>query len=591
MKKLIILSIVLTGQALANTSFYYYSKTERLKALTELYQATKGRYALWDLKLINMEIAGDDVFKKALQIEKSIDNVQGPMQKATANLEFLDRLKKVIAEFKDTHFSLRPLAPTPVITNGLKLKSYLEEGTRKIIISAVSKKLMSLNETLTNRDYFEKFKIGDELISVDNISARNYLSNMREFVSASSGTFRDIRAAESITRRNFSYPAKNYSDWKFKRTTEEGIKTYKVRLPWYADKVSRRDANVYFKANNFHQLEKTYYSWNDELQEWNEDKDLNYIGFDRFAAPKGLTEVEEWIDSDDEVIFRSGKFLKDEKEYGYIQFFAFTNKDLTKKDANEDKDSEELEIKHLFRKFVIKLKKENIPLIVDLRLNFGGNTQIALENLSAIAKSGDSYPSRTVAYKTTPFIQSLFNTMTDDFSLLEYPEYGDLELIANEIYHAVSINKEYTNLILQSDPITAHDDVKGYELPVVALVTPYCISACDNQAFLFKASERVTLIGDHANGTGAGFWGNNFHDPSFVDSQFIFQTRIPNYLFGYPVKTEDRVIVDSDMGMLIQTNSENRPVEAHILFRDTSKTFTDQASNWIEKAITTINSI
>ena len=139
------------------------------------------------------------------------------------------------------------------------------------------------------------------------------------------------------------------------------------------------------------------------------------------------------------------------------------------------------------------------------------------------------------------FIQSLYNSFSDDFSGQEVPLYYDRELYVEEIDHAVSIGKKYTNLILQSEPIMAHSDISGYEQPVVALLSPWCISACDNQAFLFEASNRVTLIGEPANGTGAGFQGNQFHSTSFIDPLFIVKIRIPNYLFGFPVVTNDRI--------------------------------------------------
>ena len=149
-------------------------------------------------------------------------------------------------------------------------------------------------------------------------------------------------------------------------------------------------------------LENTYFSWNDELMKWSEDSKLHYMGYNRMDAPKGLSDIQEWTNGS-YTVFRSGIYSKNDKDYGYIQLFSYTNDKL--KLVNSEHEVHELSYRSpvLFRNFVKELKEKGIPLIVDLRVNFGGNSAIAIENLASIAKVGDVYPSRTVAFRTTQF--------------------------------------------------------------------------------------------------------------------------------------------------------------------------------------------
>lgn len=578
--KALVLALAMMSATYADSSFYYYTKQDRVKALTEVYEVVKSRYSLWEIKLLNMEIDGDLLFQNALLKEQSIEDVEGPIAKAKSNLDFHTRMKKLIAGFRDTHFPARENTPLPNMMNGLKVKLYQEDGENKVMVTAISKKIFGMNKALGGHKDFDKIKVGDEVVAVNGVNAIDKVNELEQYVASSSPMFTTYRAAVQLARRNYLYDKKNYADWTFKNKDD---KTYTVRLPWYIDRTNRRDANTYFQAKGFKTLDKVHYSWNEEDMKWESDKDLQYEGYDQFAAPKGLIQENVWETSSGDSELRTGYFIKKGKSYGYIQFFSFTNSMLKK-------DGEKKRIPEIFNLFIQEVKEKGVPLIVDIRVNFGGNTAIAIENLSSIAKSGDSYPSRTVAFKTSQFIQSLFNTETYDPALSEAPTYGDFERVVNEFYHALSIGRKYTDVLLQSLPITAHPEVEGYDLPVVALVSPWCISACDNQAFLFKSSERVTLIGQPANGTGAGFYGNSTHNTSFVDSLNITRSRIPNYLFGYPVKTDQTVLYDPDMKILLQTNSENKPVAPHIEFDNSKNSYMKNGEDWINKAIEVIDS-
>ncbi len=585
MKTFILLFSLLSlfcASAFANTSFYYYSQSERLSVLENLEKAVENRYSLWDIKLVNMGIDGKKIFQKVIEQEKTFLDVESPLAKAKSNIHFHGRIKKLIASFKDTHFSGRENTPLPNVLNGLKINPITENGKVKAIVTAKSRKIMELHQAQGGQGKYSSIYVGDEVIAIDGIKVEDIISEIKLYTSGSSEGFVTSAAIRSLSRRNFYYPLKNYSEWTLKPS--HGTE-YKVRLPWFVDKTRRRDAKVFFSARKYQELKDLYYSWDEKKMNWIENKTLAYEGFSRLDAPKGLLNTVVWYSGQSPEL-RTGYFIKAGKSYGYLQLFSFTNAYLNKKNG---KDNEPQNIATIFKNFIKELKANNTPLIFDLRVNSGGNSSIAIQNLSSMAKSLETYPSRTIAYKTTQFMQQVLNTVNHESSLAGTQTSYDMDMVMEEFDHAVSIGKKYTNVMLQTDPITADKEVGGYALPIVSLISPWCISACDNQAFLMKSSKRVTLIGEPANGTGAGFSANDYHGPSFIDPLFIVKIRIPNYLFGLPILSAQRVIEDTDGSFLYKNNSENKAVQPHLSFNFTRKSYRENSADWIEKAIEVIN--
>jgi C-terminal processing protease CtpA/Prc len=570
--------VMISLVAKADSMFYYYTQDHRVMALERLYEATKSRYSLWDLKKTNVGIDGDKLFRDALALERTLGDVEGPVAKAKSNIQFHERVKKLIAGFKDTHFGARENSRLPMMVNGIRISPAYIKDKEVPVVTAISKKIMEYNKAIGGAAKYGDIKVGDEVIALDGKPIAEKVAEISQYMDGSSPGFITSAAMRALSGRNYLYGTKNFGEWTLKN--EKG-KEYKIRLPWYVEKTTRADVDVYLKANNFRRLDRVYYSWDEKMLKWNESKELQWEGFDRFDAPEGLKNVTEWY-AGDRLTLRTGYFIKKGKSYGYAQLFSYTSGSLHLKDKKNDKKGRSDDV---LRKFIVELKENNTPFIFDLRLNFGGNTGIAIENLSSLAKTGESYPSRTTAFRTSQFMKSMFNTFGRDPSLADQPKFYDFDIVMTEFFHAISIGRKYTNVMLQTKPIVPAEDVGGYDLPVVALISPWCISACDNQAFLLEYSKRVTLIGQPANGTGAGFWGDTAHDPTFVDPLFIISVRIPNYLFGLPVKTDELVLRDHDGSILAQTNSENKPTMPTIEFNYSVDTYKKKSTDWIDKAI------
>ncbi|MGB0454718.1 MAG: S41 family peptidase [Bacteriovoracaceae bacterium] len=565
-----------------STSFYYYSQSDRIQSLEALYKTTKDRYSLWEIKNANIGVDGDKLFQEAIKFEQSLADLEDPVKKAKSNLDFHDRVRKLIAGFKDTHFSARANVSIPKMTSGLKTELYHEDNKRLVLVSAISKKIMELNKTLGGHSEVDQIKVGHQVVAIDGIKVDQLISTYEEYSAGSSPGFRTSVATNSLASRSFLYPEKTYSLWTF----HNGEKEYRVRLPWYFDKPKRRDVELYLRAKGYKSLEKAYFSWDESKQKWNESKELEFKGYNFRDAPKGIIGETEWIRGKDDVLIRTGYFIKNSKSYGYIQFFAFNGSSIRTKGENPKTSN----LVDVFRDFVKELKAKEVPLIVDIRVNFGGNTILAIENLSSIAKVGESYPSRTIGYRMSQTMTSLFNSIIIDPSIAAVPTFSDWELVQKEFDYAHSINQKYSNVILQSDPITANGDVGGYDEEVVVLLSPWCISACDNQSFLFKHSKRTTIIGEPANGTGAGFLSTGSQSTTYIDPLMIISTRIPNYLFGLPIVSNERVIEDEDHSLLFENNSENKATQPDIEFKSTKNTYLNKSEEWIEKAIEVIDS-
>lgn len=556
-------------------SFYYYDKEDRVQILKEFYHGFKSNYALWDFKKRRVNVDGDLVVPTAIVVEGLIDDVKGEFPQALSNLQFLDRTVMLGATFQDTHFSIRPVHARPVIFNGLRLK--LVGKNKKVIISNVFDKVMAMNKIKSKGNTsYEEIKLFDEVISIDGVAIHEAMSKIEKYVGGSSKYYREMRSADDLVIRSYKYPMKNYSDFELKN--KDG-KSYSVRLPWFfSDKKVRRDTTVFFDTVGYSEALDLRFAWDEKDRTWVEARSLAKRGYSSSSEPVGMVDVTDWKkDKGSVVAIRTGYILKNAKAYGIVQLFSFSVKDV----VNEE---DEVEFVEVVRRFVKKLKEQGVPLIIDIRRNGGGSSDRARSIMKLIAKSDVVYPERTTAFKMTRktrlFIQR-WDAEDDKYSDIGNKTYWKNYI--DNLYSALENEEHYSNVFAAGEGITADSEVGGFENKVVALVSPKCISACDNMAMLLKASGRVKLIGSHSNGTGAGFRSSELLSASWRDSYDIITARIPNYLFGYAASIGEMVIEEDDGAYVY--NSENRPTAAHIEYFSSLADFTSHSSEWLDKAM------
>ena len=152
----------------------------------------------------------------------------------------------------------------------------------------------------------------------------------------------------------------------------------------------------------------------------------------------------------------------------------------------------------------------------------------------------------------------------------------------------VAAHREYTSAFTLTDDIKASPDVGGYDQKMVALVTPFCISACEGMSTLLKTSKRATIIGTHSNGTGSGFIGSGpFEELVWQDRYKVMNLRIPNRLFG-PGGSVGTHVYDTPTAYA-DMNSENRPTVADVTYDWAIGDYTGKGLGWYQKAMDTLD--
>lgn len=574
-----------SNDALRGSRFLSLSKNMRVNIIQDLANQVEEEYSLWVVKKVNMGIDGEKLFQDALTIENSIDNPsREPLQEAKANLDFYDRARKLIASFQDTHFKLRTTNTLPYISNGIHLKKV---GS-KMIISGIDHKTLSFRDFLVYGQN-EELKVSDEVLEIDGKPFDESITPLLPYIASSSPKNTELRAVAHLTKRNYRYPERNYTDYTIKRKLPENkIKVFQVRLPWHFEATAnKRDAIFYLKEKGFHALNDLKMVYDEQEMKWVDMSSLNYRGFSWKESPRNVFEMKTYYrDGTKTSAMRTGYLFKNGKAYGYLQLFTYSAHTM------QDEDGNRVPFLAPVKAFIKKLKREQVPLIIDLRYNTGGYSGYGFDILSYIARPNSIYPARTEARRITTLVRQLY----DEFVWPEainppyMQDYNRKLLMEDMIYEAIDAGRTHTYVMTTSKDIVTDEEIGGYEQPVVALITPLCVSACDVQSTVFQKSGRVKLIGTHSNGTGAGFMGSkSLPVIPATDRYRVLRTRIPNYLFGFPV--EAGVYKYQGEEMVFETNSENRPVIADIQYDFTKSDFLNHSSGWIEKAVEEIEKI
>jgi len=564
-----------TKDEFSGASFLYYAKEDRLEIFRQLKMAMENNYALRDIKAKRIGVDTSNLFESFLSNEEKIENVEGSKAQAIGNLAFLDRVRKLIASYQDTHLSVKSLVAAPVIMNGLELR----EVDGKFYVAAMRKKLVefaAVNSSVP--EAYAKISLGDQILSIDGQPVDSLVARLMVYERASSDAFRRFSATRRLTTRDYAYPEMPFSDYEMIKNNGE---LYSVKLPYFYKNLSgatRADANYLLKELGFYDLKNLTLTWNEQDKTWDfASESIPVEGFDRLGqVPADLVGKQEWVNQDVEkdLALRTGFIIKGGKAYGVAQIFTFMAMAM-ENTATGEKAAFEAALKA----FVVELKRSEIPLIIDIRNNGGGYTSLPAAVLAAIAKTGETYPVFTRAARVTRHIRQMMEA--EQPSGLGQVGY-DSELTAfDQLKLAISEGRSHTWAIDASDKIKS--SIGGYDQPVVALITPNCISSCDITSMLFEASNRVTLLGTHSNGTGAGMTSSDpFTGPSWTDTFDVIKVNIPNFLFGRPGKMDAHIHAGS---AFYDLNSENVPVHADIQYDYTIQDLFDGSRGWFSKAI------
>ncbi len=531
----------------------------------DLYNAVSYRYAPLALKELNFNLPLEDLKQQAFHDEENQPTAQDPASEAASNLQFIDRIKQRIAQFRDTHFTITTIIGMPLVWTPIIVQKFGDE----VLLVGFSEAMRNylIQSKVPNA---ERLRLGLQLIQVDGLDIPNALENMANYIAASSDDYRLRRAARALTIRNFSYPTTTESTWTFQ---DEQGQIFSLRLPWIYREAGnmRRDAVYYLRDLGVpSQAEFT--------------RTMTAIigpapliidqGKAHEIAPLNFAVQEEFTLGGAKIL-RLGTWEKNAKTYAVAELKTFSDGKIKR----SDDDSIEFDnINKALSEFVSASKAKKIPLILDLRQNNGGSPFLANELFSMFLAENTTVGSLSLAHRITRQVRQMLDAQNQD---LINPDFSSRSIEAMK--QAITANQEYT-LPYEESQLSTHPDIGGFDQPLVVLIDSYCISACDRAAAYFVHYHVGKTLGTGSNGTGAGMtWLSDRSKYMWSDPFSIFESFFPNRLFGLPIDPDA-----APAPFLAESNLENRPTVAEQQFSETQEHYlgTEPEDSWLDRAAT-----
>lgn len=213
----------------SGSEFYYYDHEDRSEIVASVGQAVQAKYALLPLKEQRLGLDAHRLFAEQVAAENTVADVNTPFEQARSNLSFLDRVRRLVATFKDSHFSAKPQNRTPTVLNGLALT----EANGNVVIASMHPALLRLAAERSGNADFVRLTPGDKIISIDGQPIEDEIAALLPFVHASSSAFARGCAIEQLTQRSYAYPYRPYADYVIERRADGRM--LNLRLPYYFD--------------------------------------------------------------------------------------------------------------------------------------------------------------------------------------------------------------------------------------------------------------------------------------------------------------------------------------------------------------------
>ncbi len=567
----------------AGIRFHYLDRADRLMIVNDFLNTVELEYALLPLKekrigldfkklkeeAIDAEMAAGDFTLSAAERKNSDAREKMSFLQAQSNMEFMDRMQLIVAKFKDTHFGVREKITRPYIYNGVRL--FRVQG--KIVIGSLDKKFLAMIEKLSGTD-MSALKIGEEVVSIDGVAVDKKVDEYKPYVAGSTDEYIDMEAVRALTLRNFKYEKKNFVKIAFKSGQV-------FKLPVFVNNsmqsTPRVDAITYFQKYGIPSDSSSIgISFDKTTGKWVEGPSMAFAGYSARNLKENLKGVTEMVDDAGSPAIRTGYFINKGKTYAVMQLMTFYTKNVKTATA-------EMPFLDAIRNFAIDAKENELPVILDLRINGGGNGGFPAAVLGIFTEANKVYGGPSRGYRVTPYMRYLEEQQ--NFQFIEGEDqsvgitYDDLRNIMDE---ALNGGKAYAPMFNVSGNITADPKVKGFNQKMVVLVTPNCISACDMTAFLFKESKRATIIGTSTNGTGAGFRSTSDLNTDWEDPLRVFSSTVPNFLFGLPGDLNASIFGENSVDELC---SENKATIADIPYSNMPIDIVKGNLGWLQKAV------
>lgn len=574
----------------SGVKFHYLDRKDRLMILNDFLNTVELEYALLPLKEKRIGLNFKQLREEANAAEAAVEDfiLTGADRKnedlrakvsflqASSNMDFLDRMQLVVSKFKDTHFSINETISRPNTYMGLRL--FRVDG--KIVIGSIDKKFIAMVEKLSGTD-FSGIKIGDEVVSIDDVGVEDRINELKPYVDSSTPEFTDMQAVRALTLRNFKYDKKNFMKIAFKSA---GV----FKMPLFVNNPSgttpRLDAITYFEKYKLPTDSTSIgIAFDKSTGKWVDSPTMSFQGYSAYNLKENLKGVTELSDDRGSPAIRTGYYIQKGKTYAVMQLMTFSTKNVKNKATDT-----EMPFLDAIRAFALDAKQNELPVILDLRVNGGGNAAFPAAVLKIFSEEKKVYGGPTRGYRVTPYMRNMeepgYYQGVEGEEVTEGLTYDDLRNIMDD---ALNEGKVFAPMY-NTGSIQADARIGGFAQKMVVLVTPNCVSACDMTSFLFQESKRATLIGTSSNGTGAGYRSSSELNTEWTDPLRVLTTNVPNFLFGRPGKDVEKSVYGENS--VEELCSENIPAIADVQYSTTKLDLAKGNLGWLQKAAEVLDS-
>jgi hypothetical protein len=505
------------------------TEEQRQVSISALRQAFKTSYIGYDLKKSLIGESGDEIFEKCLN-----DKVAAPM----SSTDFYDQIRKCLARFKDSHINLRKGMTTNGVLTGVGSAMWIDD---KLIITTIRLPLLEKLETLGNLPLGTltgAITVGAEILEIDGRPAQEVAQELEAFVGGSSPGAVKMEAASFLFARGFYYPKKSNIQLKIRLSDNS---EQEVTLPWL---VSTNSGNV---DSSMELSERGI----EKLADIKSEESLN--SRDGFYATNSVMlnrlESHEYLDGDSEdadSAIRTGFATLNGQSVCYLKLLTF-NIDEGKKPIKYpvyevvDKKAQEFGYVDVVKGFLKSCEAIKAPLVFDLRNNVGGSSRLGGE-ISAAFENAET--PRVYQHRATFMGPGNLPTLMSYLEDLNPTETAfEAELYFEAYQQGVSAQSPYSAWASQA---YLKDETGLFTGKVLVLISPDCVSACDNTARRFKATGRGVLVGEPTNGTGFGFLSDKTSGGTLFRDPFnLYQVLMPNSAFQTSLLPTAKVFLEN----------------------------------------------
>ncbi|MGE4131465.1 MAG: S41 family peptidase [Bdellovibrionales bacterium] len=492
----ILIGLLVLGASPVSASMAADAKLEVLRGIDTFVRET------YSLRMLKAE--------KGLRSENLFDHCRHFVESSIGDLDFSDQVRRCVATLNDAHARVQDRTPRPEVILGFSVI----EIRGKFYVSSLNAKWREFM-IRQNSAFDQIFYVGAELLEFDGRPIRDEIDRIQQYVPASTLRSRRAQVLELLTRRNFLYPkAKHVS----LRTAGGDFST----LWWSAGPAFHTEGRKFLSAlgiENFNRI--------DPLVDGPDRDRLNWIGFtDRSPLSGGV--VRTFLDKGFRAGLRIGVFSASAKQFCYLQLLTFERfPNWVSEDNGSVSRYEKPIVDHL-----TFCKASNLPLVVDLRSNQGGDTSRSELLYSFLVEKGAP---RSGVYFSGLMTES-FSRLVQEYDLGDgFPKSDEATSQEGRRLRAMSDATEagasYPRWAL--DNIFSGPGAGTFDGKIAILTSPRCVSACELFVDLVRRGRRGLIVGGPTEGTGGRTL--SFRDDerfTWLDQRFgSVKVSVPNSLY------------------------------------------------------------